>query len=135
MPPLSPDHEASRASVRTVVQREIAPHVDTWDEAGSFPRELYRRAAALGLLGLGCPEALGGTPADGWYRLLQRLHRFSRLGTIDLRVDYPRPGIGARFALTAQVLRLGSRVASTRMEFLAEDGKLLATGAAAYIVS
>jgi acyl-coenzyme A thioesterase PaaI-like protein len=66
---------------------------------------------------------------------LQRLNRFAKLGTIDLRVDYLRPAIGERFELRAQVLRLGSRVASTRMEFLGADAKLLATGAAAYIVS
>jgi uncharacterized protein (TIGR00369 family) len=66
---------------------------------------------------------------------LQRLQRFAKLGTIDLRVDYLRPGIGERFELRAEVLRLGSRVASTRMEFLGADGKLLSTAAAAYIVS
>lgn len=65
----------------------------------------------------------------------QRVHRFSRLGTIDLRVDYLRPGIGSHFELHATVLRLGSRVASTRMEFLGPDGTLMATGAGAYIVS
>jgi uncharacterized protein (TIGR00369 family) len=66
---------------------------------------------------------------------LQRLQRFAKLGTIDLRVDYLRPGIGDYFELRAEVMRLGSRVASTRMEFLGADGKLLSTGAAAYIVS
>ena len=66
---------------------------------------------------------------------LQRLHRFGKLGTIDLRIDYLRPAIGDRFLLSAQVLRLGSRVASTRMEFHAADGTLLSTGTAAYIVS
>lgn len=66
---------------------------------------------------------------------LQRLHRFGKLGTIDLRIDYLRPAIGERFVLHAEVLRLGSRVASTRMSFSGADGKLLATGAAAYIVS
>jgi uncharacterized protein (TIGR00369 family) len=65
----------------------------------------------------------------------QRLQRFAKLGTIDLRVDYLRPGIGERFELRAEVLRLGSRVASTRMEFLGADGKLLSSAAAAYIVS
>ncbi len=65
----------------------------------------------------------------------QRLLRFGKLGTIDLRVDYLRPAMGDRFDLVAEVLRLGSRVASTRMEFLGSDGKLLAVGAAAYIVS
>jgi len=65
----------------------------------------------------------------------QRLHRFAKLGTIDLRIDYLRPVIGDWFELRAEVLRLGSRVASTRMEFLGRDGKLLAAGAGAYIVS
>ena len=66
---------------------------------------------------------------------LKRLERFGKLGTIDLRVDYLRPGISEWFELRATVLRLGSRVASTRMEFLGADGKLLSTAAAAYIVS
>ena len=65
----------------------------------------------------------------------QRLHRFGKLGTIDLRIDYLRPGISTHFELRAEVLRLGSRVATTRMEFLGADGKLLSTGAGAYIVS
>ena len=65
----------------------------------------------------------------------QRLHRFLKLGTIDLRVDYLRPGLGDAFELRAEVLRLGSRVANTRMEFLDASGKLLSVAAAAYIVS
>jgi uncharacterized protein (TIGR00369 family) len=65
----------------------------------------------------------------------QRLSRFAKLGTIDLRIDYLRPGISDYFELRAEVMRLGSRVASTRMEFLGADGKLLSTGAGAYIVS
>ena len=64
-----------------------------------------------------------------------RLHRFSKLGTIDLRIDYLRPGIGEFFELSATVMRLGSRVASTRMEFKGSDGKLLSTGAGVYIMS
>ncbi|MBA3771997.1 MAG: thioesterase family protein [Ramlibacter sp.] len=66
---------------------------------------------------------------------LQRLHRFGKLGTIDLRVDFLRPGIGEHFELRAEVLRLGSRVASTRMEFYGADGKLMSAGSGAYIVS
>jgi uncharacterized protein (TIGR00369 family) len=65
----------------------------------------------------------------------QRMQRFGKLGTIDLRIDYLRPGTGMRFELSALVLRLGSRVATTRMEFHDAAGQLLATGAAAYIVS
>lgn len=51
-------------SVTRFARGEIAPHVSQWDDAGEFPRELYRQAAGLGLLGLGYPEALGGTPAS-----------------------------------------------------------------------
>lgn len=65
----------------------------------------------------------------------QRLQRFAKLGTIDLRVDYLRPGISEHFELSAEVMRLGSRVASTRMEFRAADGKLLSCGSGAYMVS
>lgn len=64
-----------------------------------------------------------------------RMARFGKLGTIDLRVDYLRPGIGAHFSATAEVMRLGSRVASTRMQFLDADGRLLSLGSAAYMVS
>ena len=83
--------------------------------------------------GLAVMAAIGARHMDE--SPLQRLHRFSKLGTIDLRIDYLRPGISEYFELRAEVLRLGSRVASTRMEFRAADGKLLSTGAGAYIVS
>ena len=67
--------------------------------------------------------------------VMQRTQRFHKLGTIDLRVDFMRPGIGERFTVRAQVLRLGSRVATTRMEFLNEQGEALAVGMAAYMTS
>jgi len=83
--------------------------------------------------GLAVMAAIGARHMDE--APLQRLHRFSKLGTIDLRIDYLRPGIGSHFELRAQVLRLGSRVATTRMEFLGPDGQIMSAGAAAYIVS
>jgi acyl-CoA dehydrogenase len=55
--------------VRRFVETEIAPHATAWDEAGTFPRELYRKAAAVGITGTGYPEALGGTPADGFFAI------------------------------------------------------------------
>lgn len=91
-------------------------------------------SAALDALGgLAVMAAIGARHLDE--PPAHRLQRFGKLGTIDLRIDYLRPAIGERFELRAQVLRLGSRVASTRMEFLGADARLLATGAAAYIVS
>jgi len=83
--------------------------------------------------GLAVMAAIGARHLDE--APLTRLQRFGKLGTIDLRIDYLRPASGLRFLATAQVLRLGSRVASTRMEFLDAEGRLLSSGAAAYIVS
>jgi uncharacterized protein (TIGR00369 family) len=65
----------------------------------------------------------------------QALQRFARMGTIDLRVDYLRPGIGRHFEAQAEVTRLGGRVGSTQMRLVNDEGTLIATAAAAYIVS
>ena len=65
----------------------------------------------------------------------KRLERFAKLGTIDLRIDYLRPGIGEHFTIHAEALRVGSRVGTSRMEFRGPDGTLMSAGAAAYIVS
>jgi uncharacterized protein (TIGR00369 family) len=83
--------------------------------------------------GLAVMAAIGARHMDE--SVTDRLHRFGKLGTIDLRIDYLRPAIGEFFTMKAEVLRLGSRVASTRMEFHGPDGKLLAAGSGAYIVS
>ena len=85
------------------------------------------------MAGLAIMAAIGARHMDE--APMQRMHRFAKLGTIDLRIDYLRPGTGTHFGLSAQVLRLGSRVATTRMEFHDAAGQLLATGSAAYIVS
>jgi acyl-CoA dehydrogenase len=57
------DRTALVDTVQRFATQAIAPHVTAWDEAGEFPRGLYHQAAELGLLGLGYPEHLGGTPA------------------------------------------------------------------------
>jgi acyl-CoA dehydrogenase len=64
------EHEAWRAVVRRFVENEIEPHAHDWDEAGETPRELYVKAAAIGLLGLGFPEEYGGTPADQFMKIV-----------------------------------------------------------------
>lgn len=60
----SAEHEMIRAATRRFVAKAITPYVDEWEEAGEFPRELYGHAAAVGILGIGYPEELGGTPGD-----------------------------------------------------------------------
>jgi uncharacterized protein (TIGR00369 family) len=85
------------------------------------------------IAGMACIAALGtrhqAKPLD------QRMKHFDKLGTIDLRIDYLRPAVSPRFEAQARVIRLGSRLANTQMEFFAADGQLLATGAGAYIIA
>jgi acyl-CoA dehydrogenase len=69
-PYYTPEHETFRATVRRFVAKEIEPFATQWDEAGEFPRELYRKAAALGVLQLGFPEEYGGIACDRFYRLI-----------------------------------------------------------------
>ena len=63
----------------------------------------------------------------------ERMTRLSKLGTIDLRVDYLRPGRGQRFTATAVLLRSGNKVAVVRSELHSEDGTLVAVGTGTYL--
>jgi acyl-CoA dehydrogenase len=64
LPPFTDEHEQLRESVGRFVRNEIAPHVDRWEAAREFPRELYGRCGELGFLGLKYPEALDGQGGD-----------------------------------------------------------------------
>jgi acyl-CoA dehydrogenase len=57
------DIAAIEDAAKRFIHTEVAAHLQAWEDAGQFPRSLYQRAAALGWLELGYPEALGGTPA------------------------------------------------------------------------
>jgi len=59
----APEHEEFRGTVRRFIDKEVRPHVDDWEEAQQFPRELFTRFGALDLLGLKYPEEYGGTNA------------------------------------------------------------------------
>ena len=65
----------------------------------------------------------------------QVMHRFGRMGTIDLRVDFLRQGIGNHFIGHAEVTRLGGRIGSTQMRLVNDHGLLIATAAASFVVS
>jgi acyl-CoA dehydrogenase len=69
-PELRPEHEAWRAQLRRFFDREVVPFAEDWDEAGQMPAELWPKAAAIGLLGLGYPEEFGGTSEgiDIWHK-------------------------------------------------------------------
>ncbi len=103
-PHLTPSHEAWRQTVRAFVDREVAPHVNAWDEEGKFPRELYRRAAAVGLLALGYPEEYGGVRegVDVFHSLISS-EELARAGSGGLIASLMTLGIGL-----PPVLALGS---------------------------
>jgi len=64
-----------------------------------------------------------------------KLEKFGRLGTIDLRVDYLRPGLGRTFASTGYNLRIGNRVVVTRIEVHNDAKDLIAVGTGSYVVA
>jgi acyl-CoA dehydrogenase len=64
LPPFGDEHEQLRESIGRWVRTEIAPHVDEWEAAREFPRDLYLRAGELGFLGLKYPVELGGQGGD-----------------------------------------------------------------------
>ncbi|WP_288048375.1 acyl-CoA dehydrogenase family protein, partial [Acidiphilium sp.] len=66
----TPAHDAYRDTLRHWVAREVEPYAEAWDEAGSFPRDLYPKAAEIGLIPLGYPEEYGGIPGDLFYLII-----------------------------------------------------------------
>jgi uncharacterized protein (TIGR00369 family) len=64
----------------------------------------------------------------------EKLEKLANVGTIDLRVDYLRPGIGRHFVASAYLLRSGNKVSVTRMELHNDDDLLIAVGTGAYLV-
>lgn len=80
-------------------------------------------ASMMGVLGRDLPETQE-----------EAVRIFAKIGTIDMRVDFLRPGLGEWFDASAVVLRTGSRVAVSRMEFHNDEGTLIAAGTGTYIV-
>ncbi|TEA62920.1 acyl-CoA dehydrogenase family protein [Pseudomonas sp. CH235] len=111
-----PSHQMIRDSVRRFVEREILPDIDAWEEAESFPRELYLKAGAAGLLGIGYPEALGGSHEGDLFAKIAASEELMRcgsgglvagLGSLDIGlppiVKWARPEVRDR--VVPQVLR------------------------------
>jgi len=63
----------------------------------------------------------------------EKMKTLSKLGTIDMRVDFLRPGKGEEFFAHASILRIGNKVAVTRMEFKNQADDLIAVGTGTYL--
>lgn len=105
----TPEHEQFRDMVRNFVAKEVTPFVNEWDEAGEFPRELYRKAAELGILGIGYPEQYGGTPADVFYHVIVS-EEFARAGCGGVSASLFSHTIG-----TPPILNAGSEATKARV--------------------
>ncbi|OZE90621.1 acyl-CoA dehydrogenase [Rhodococcus sp. 15-2388-1-1a] len=60
----TPERQQLRKTVRSFVEQDIAPHMNQWETDGEIPRDLHKKAAALGLIGAGFPEDVGGDGGD-----------------------------------------------------------------------
>jgi acyl-CoA dehydrogenase len=97
------EHASLRAQIRRFAEREIAPHAHAWDEANEFPRELYGKAAAVGLLGVGYPEALGGGGGDVSHALVAFEELVLSGKSVGVKV-----GLGTHGIALPPILALGS---------------------------
>jgi len=86
-------------------------------------------------------DVVGGmTSVAGLFKKLridyskETIERFSRIGTIDMRVDFIRPGRGKYFLGTGTQLRTGNKVAVNRLELRNDEGNLIAVGTGTYLV-
>jgi acyl-CoA dehydrogenase len=95
-------HQMLRESVRKFISREIAPFVDQWEEEGTFPRELYRKAGKAGYLGIGYPEEYGGTPGDIFHQVAYT-EEIMRCGSVGLASS-----LGSSAIAVPPILALGS---------------------------
>lgn len=102
-------HHAFRDTLRRFVAREISPHVEAWDEAGGFPRDLYRRAAEVGLLGLGFPPEYGGVEGDLFHSIVAA-QELARAGSGGVSASLMSHTIGA-----PPIARLGSDAMKARV--------------------
>lgn len=69
--PFTEEHEMFRKTVRRFVENELAPHMESWEEAGIAPlHDIFKRMGQQGFLGLNYPEAYGGAEADIWFTVI-----------------------------------------------------------------
>jgi citronellyl-CoA dehydrogenase len=157
---LNEDHHAFRDSVRKFVDTEVNPHVDAWEAAGRAPlRDLFGKAAGLGLLGLEYDPAYGGEGADHSFQLVAaeeygRMHAggvamalgvqammatpsLHHFGSPELKERYLAPAV-AGAAVTAIAVTepdTGSDVARLRTRAVRDGDDWVITGRKVYITN
>jgi len=68
--PFTAEHELFRKTVRDFAEKELLPHQEKWEQERAYPKEIFKKAADLGLLGVCFPEAVGGSGLDYWFKVV-----------------------------------------------------------------
>ncbi|MAD00332.1 hypothetical protein CNQ84_15185 [Pseudomonas abyssi] len=105
------------------------------DLIGNYTQGILHGGAISSLIDVcgGAMALIGAFEKHAHLSLQERMTRLSKLGTIDLRVDYLRPGRGEQFVCTSVPLRSGNKVGVVRSELHADDGNLIAVGTGTYL--
>lgn len=132
-----PFHRLLKVQIATLTATDVEVRIDMREElVGNFIRGMLHGGVISSILDL-----TGGLVAS--VELLKHLEgldveelakRMAKIGTIDLRVDYLRPGKGEFFTATGSVLRKGSKVAVVRTELINDQKVLIAAGTGTYLV-
>jgi acyl-CoA dehydrogenase len=111
-PHMRPDHEEWRAQLRRFIDTEIMPYAEDWDEDGHTPNELWPKAAAVGLLGMGFPEEFGGIKEgiDCWHSWIVS-EELARIGVGGVSATLMVHGIGLPPILNWGTQEMKERVA------------------------
>jgi alkylation response protein AidB-like acyl-CoA dehydrogenase len=158
-PYFTEEHELFRATIKRFCQQEIAPHSQQWEEAGEYPRELFRRAAELGLFGIRIAPEYGGAAMDWWataaaYDALRytdfpslnigwmvqadlTIPLIQDLGSEELKREFMQPAVaGERIAaLAISEPGCGSDVAAMRTRAIERGAELVISGQKLWITN
>jgi len=84
MNPFTEEHQLFRQQVRNFAEKELAPHVDEWEEAELFPNSVFKQAGERGIIGAHYPEEFGGGGGDFWMSMVkaEELPRCNAAGVV-----------------------------------------------------
>ena len=131
-----PFNQALGIELDEVSTSQVVMHLPMKPElVGNFVHGILHGGVIASLLDVagGAMAMLGAFDKHRHLTTQERAARLSRLGTIDLRIDYLRPGRGTRFSASATLLRSGNKVAVVRSELHNELGTLIAVGTGTYL--
>lgn len=159
MTPWTEEHATFRQSVREFVEKELTPHALEWDEAGIFPKSLFKRFGDLGYFGIRVPEEWGGSGLDWWYTAayVEEMCRsnnaglvmamlvqsdiatpiISEIGTREQKAEFLRPAVSGDkiAALGVTEPDTGSDVANIKTTAKKVGGDYIINGSKTYITN